>query len=239
MHALFRLTGKPVVDLLLVFFWWPIALMIWAVGALIMLLEPAIERQRATYHRPIVPPDVRRMPAGEAHRRAAMDIATGRMFAAEGVIMPDRLDSLADLRTAVDRAQTLGELAHLVGVPVEALGPLPKPARSRHHTVLIVAGVTLAFSCVACCGVALVTAPPQPKSWTEWCGQYHNADGSLKVGPSDIGQAVHAAERLPVPADPTAAYELNAAITAAAVPNSGSQRLAAAHLTNVAATTCT
>src|SRR5690348_15551390 len=134
-----------------------------------MLLEPAIERQRAAYHRPIVPPDLRRMPAGEAHRRTAMDIATGRMFAAEGVIMPDHLDSLADLRTAVDRAQTLGELAHLVGVPVEALGPLPKPARSRHRTVLIVAGAALAFICVACWGVALVTAPPQPKSWTEWC----------------------------------------------------------------------
>ncbi|WP_432990573.1 hypothetical protein [Dactylosporangium sp. CA-233914] len=46
-----------------------------------------------------------------------------------------------------------------------------------------------------------------------------NVDGSL--GPSDIGQAVHAAERLPGPADPTAAYELSAAITAAAVPKLG------------------
>jgi hypothetical protein len=251
MRALFRLTGKPVVDLLLVFCWWPIAAMMWAFGALIQRIEPAIERTRAGFHAPVMPLDparaaehARRLPASDVDRQAAVDFVTRRM-SAQGVITADRLDELVDLKLAVDCAQTRGELAVVVGAPVEALDIRPSEpphVRQRRIALIAVAGGVAFLSCVSAAlwvtafAVDGVSAPP--RSWTEWCAQYSNADGSLKVGPPDIHRAVRATEKLPLPGDKTAANELRDAIVLAGSYDADSERAAAEHMTKVALSIC-
>lgn len=144
MRAMFRLTGKPVADICLIFLWWPIAASIFVLIALVQLISTANRRvdesdRRAADGQSRLSTETeesartraareytRRLPPTDPDRRTAVDLVTQRL-STEGVITKDKLDQLADLTLAIGAAKTRGELVDIVGAPLEMFGPIKGP----------------------------------------------------------------------------------------------------------------
>ncbi|MFI7160475.1 hypothetical protein [Micromonospora chalcea] len=157
---MFRLTGKPVADILLIFLWWPIAASVLLVVGLFSLISAANRRvdeaDRRAGRRPRFPMDegakaaraqaaheyTGRLPATDSDREVAVEIASRPL--SENGITNDELNQLADLRLALGAATTRGELAAIADVPLETFGPVkaaPEPVllRLKRHGALIAA----------------------------------------------------------------------------------------------------
>ncbi|MFE9694465.1 hypothetical protein [Micromonospora sp. NPDC005806] len=142
MGAMFRLTGKPAADILLVFLWWPIAASILIVVGLFRLISEANQRvdetdRRRAEERSHLPMDdgeessdagaarenTERLPVTDDDRRAAVAVLT-QPLSSDGGITNDKLDHLVDLTLAMGAATTRGELAAIANVPLETFGPV-------------------------------------------------------------------------------------------------------------------
>ncbi|GAA2382843.1 hypothetical protein [Dactylosporangium salmoneum] len=174
MRAMFRLTGKPGVDILLILLWWPYAASIFVVVWLFLFLSQANRRvdeaDRAAGRRSRLSNDeseasararaahdhTARLPVRDDDRRAAVDAVTRRL-SSDGAITNDKLDQLADLTLAIGAARTRGELAAVVGVPLETFGPLKaalEPISVRWKRRVPIVAATLGVLLMVAGGVA-------------------------------------------------------------------------------------
>jgi hypothetical protein len=258
MRAMFRLTGKPVADFLLIFLWWPIAASVLIMVWLVHLISQTNRR------------------VDEADRHAAEEwsrLSTEGELAATASVP---LETFGPVKAAPEpilvRLKRRGPLvAAALGVLLMVAGGAAREFGIAFlGCLLIIAAVTLwtwwqargsrvwktagfgFLAWIVTVPIAAVVAPPKttpagPKvaSWSEWCTIYSNADGSLKVEPPDIRPAVLAAEGLSVSTDATAAREVGYAVMSVgsdassyAYSNSYYQRSAAEHMTKAAAVIC-